>query len=234
MTLLLTSDLLGKPHWYEWLVRNAPRVDAICLAGDLVNPWQGDIEAQREAVEFAAWRIGRARVGLFASEGEQDLPGRRWYWLKSHSGTRCHGNLSITALPWRSQNKLWFEETDRWRRQAGCAWLVIEHEPPAGSAVGAGPGANLQESSTALSYQPDFLLTGHMRSAPWEPGGCWWDRRGDTVIFNAGFNPDGEFPCHILLNITKREAVWCNPRGHECIRLDAFSGPFPSTQTQHP
>jgi len=234
MTLLLTSDLLGKKHWYEWLVRCAPRVDAICVAGDLVDPFLGDIDAQREAAEFAAWRVGRDQVGFFASEGDQDLLGARWYWLKSHSGTRCHGDVAITALPWKSQHAHWFEKPDRWRRQTGCAWLVIEHEPPAGAAVGAGPGASLQEHSPALSYQPDFLLTGHMRGAPWEPGGCWWDRRDRTVIFNAGSDPDGEFPCHILLNTTKREAVWRHAHGHECIRLDAFARPFFSTTPQQP
>ncbi|PTX93688.1 hypothetical protein DB345_19040 [Spartobacteria bacterium LR76] len=234
MTLLLTSDLLGKQHWYEWLVRCAPRVDAICVAGDLVDPWLGDIDAQRDAAEFAAWRIGRQRTGFYACEGDQDLLGPRWHWLKSQSGTRCHGEVAITSLPWRSQNKRWLEQPDCWRRETGSAWLVVGHEPPAGNAVGAGPGAVLQESSAALSCQPDFLLTGHMRSAPWESDGCWWSQSGGTVVFNAGYDPDGDFPCHILLNAAKREAVWRHPRGHDCIRLDAFSRPHFSTTPQHP
>lgn len=231
MILLLTSDLNGNRHWYEWLVRQSYRIDAICIAGDLTNPFHGEIQAQREMVEFAAWRIGGQRVDLFACEGDQDLWGSRWFWLKSLAGTRRLGDVTVTSVPWKCADPAWFDTPSRWRRETANSWLVLEHEPPRDTAVGAGAITRLLEDSPAMDFAPDFVLSGHMRFAPWLPGGSWWDRRGRTFVFNAGFDPDGAFPCHILLDTVKREAIWKHLHGHERIRLDSFSGPFGERST---
>jgi len=227
MTLLLTSDLNGHPRWYEWLVGAASRVDAICVAGDLINPMAGDLRSQREMAEFAAWKIGASRVAFFACEGDQDLWGSRWYWLKSLSGTRRHGEVAVTSVPWKCEDPALFENPARWTRETGGCWLVLEHEPLPGAAVAAGAATELLDDSLAMKYAPDFLLSGHMRRAPWQERGSWWDRRGRTFLFNAGFDPDSPFPCHILLDTTRRQAIWQHARGYERIRLDAFTSPFP-------
>lgn len=146
-----------------------------------MDPFLGDIDAQSEATEFASWHIGHKRVGFYACEGEQDLLSARWYWLKSLSGTRCHGDVTITASRWRSQNIYWFEKPGRWR---------------------------------------------DLRSARDSERVCRRVPRRFFRVFNAGFDPDGEFPCQILLNTAKHEAVWRHPYGHECIRPDPFSRPF--------
>jgi len=229
MTLLLTSDLNGKYHWYEWLVRNAHRVDAICVAGDLTDPFRGEIRAQRELAELAAWRLGGSRADFFACEGDQDLWGSRWFWLKSLAGTRRAGKVTVTCVPWKCEDPAWFENPSRWSREAANCWIVLQHEPPSGTTVGAGAAAELLGDSLAMKFAPDFLLAGHMRCAPWLADGSWWDRRGRTFVFNAGFDPASAFPCHILLDTVRREAIWRHARGHERIRLDAFSAPFSST-----
>jgi hypothetical protein len=234
MTLLLTSDLNGQFRWYEWLAGAANRVDAICVAGDLINPFRGEIRSQREMAEFAAWRLGGSRVGFFACEGDQDLWGSRWHWLKSLAGTRRNGEVAVTSVPWKCEDPAWFENPRRWSKEASGCWLVLEHEPPPGTAVAAGAATELLEDSLAMKFAPDFLLSGHMRCAPWLREGSWWDRRGRTFVFNAGFDPESAFPCHILLDTARREAIWKHADGYERIRLDAFSSPFPSTHPSKP
>lgn len=227
MTLLLTSDLNGNHHWYDWLVHNADRVDAICVAGDLTDPLGGELQTQRNMAEQAAWRIDGGRAGFFACEGDQDLWGSGWSWLKTLSGTRRKREVAVTSVPWKCQNPTIFDNPHRRVKESGNCWLVLDHEPPAGTAVATGMATGLLGDSLAMPYAPDFILAGHMRSAPWLAGGSWWDRRGKTFLFNAGFDPTGSFPCHILLDTAKREAFWITPAGHERIHLDTFSNHNP-------
>lgn len=227
MTLLLTSDLNGNHHWYDWLVQNSNRVDAICIAGDLTDPLCGKLQSQRDMAESAAWRLDGGRSGFFACEGDQDLWGSKWAWLQTLPGTRHTGEVVVTSVPWKCQNPNFFDAPCQRVKEAGDCWLVLEHEPPAGSAVGMGTATRLLDDSLAIQYAPDFILAGHMRHAPWLAGGSWWDRLGGTFIFNAGFDPAGNFPCHILLDTARREAFWITPSGHERIQLDAFSSHNP-------
>src|SRR5690606_38734957 len=138
------------------------------------------------------------------------------------------GTIAVTSIPWKSKDQIWFEKPSRWRQESEN-WLILTHEPPRGTAVSRGTGLELLGNSLAMNVMPDFLLSGHMRNAPWLAGGSWWDRRGQTFVFNAGFDPLGEFPCHILLDTTRREATWKHPGGHEHIQLDAFTSLFPSS-----
>ncbi len=177
MTLLLTSDLNGQNHWYEWLVNSAKHVDAICVAGDLVNPFRGEINTQREMVEFMAWQLGGNRIGLFACEGDQDLWGARWHWLKSQTGTRRLGNVTVTSVPWKSKNQSWLDQPWQWSRESGGCWLVLAHQPPPHTAVAVGPATELLGDSIGMNFSPNFVVSGHMRHAPWLPNGSWWDYR---------------------------------------------------------
>ena len=119
-------------------------------------------------------------------------------------------------------------ETPRlWARSSPASWIVLEHEPPPGTAVAAGRIANILDDSMALAYEPDYVVSGHMRSAPWFPGGSWWDKRGDTLLFNPGYDPDCPFPCHILLDTSRRTAIWQHSDGFERIDLNTLSS-FPN------
>gem|GEM_PF-2292989 len=236
MTILLTNDLNGNRQWYDWLLHMATRVDAVCIAGDLVSPLCGDLMEQRRVVEFVAWRLGGRSVGLFVCAGDRDLWGPPWQWLESQAGTRRMGGLTVTSIPWKSRDRAWFENPHRWNHEQDGVWIVLEHEPPKGSRVATGPAGGLLEESVGLEFHPDYLVCGHMRDAPWRKEGGWWERIDRTIVFNAGSDSLGAFPAHIILDLARREATWRHSRGFECIRFDAF-GPrpiFPKSTNQKP
>lgn len=232
MTILLTNDLNGNRQWYDWLLHMADRVDAVCVAGDLVSPLRGNLMEQRRTVEFVAWRLGGSSVGFYVCAGDQDMWGPPWKWLDSQAGTRRLGNLTVTSIPWKSQDPTWFENPHRWNRDRSGPWIVLEHEPPSGSRVATGPAGQLLEKSIGLEFHPGYLVCGHMHDAPWRKGGAWWDRLDRTILFNAGCDPRGSFPSHILLDTARREATWRHSSGSECIRFDAYGPHPPSSKPQ--
>ncbi len=50
MKLLLTADLHYRLHWFRWLIEQAPELDLICMAGDLLDMFRSEsrVEQARE------------------------------------------------------------------------------------------------------------------------------------------------------------------------------------------
>ena len=48
-------------------------------------------------------------------------------------------------------------------------------------------------------YKPDIVLSGHIHQSPFQKGGSWVDRIGNTWVFNAG-RQIGPCPTHIVFD----------------------------------
>jgi Icc-related predicted phosphoesterase len=96
-----------------------------------------------------------------------------------------------TTIPYDFSAVRWHEELwqtgAQLRRESGAPWIVLHHEPPAGTKVG---GASGNDGLPYLieEYQPNFLLSEHMHLEPYR--GDFGSRIGATWCFNPG-HPDG-------------------------------------------
>jgi hypothetical protein len=69
-------------------------------------------------------------------------------------------------------------------------------------------------------YQPSMVISGHVHQSPFIPDGSWFDRLGDTWVFNAGLQP-GRPPVYIVLDIDDGAAFWLSAAAIQSIDLTA-------------
>jgi len=120
----------------------------------------------------------------------------------------------VTTIPYDFTAVLWHEDLwragARLRRESGAPWIVLHHEPPAGSQVG-GPFGNNGLPYFVEEYQPNFLLSGHIHLQPYRGG--FAERLGATWCFNPGVPDSAEGatakqPNHISLDFAEGTAIW--------------------------
>jgi len=70
------------------------------------------------------------------------------------------------------------------------------------------------------SYRPDIVLSGHVHQSPFTRDGSWFDRIGETWVFNAG-HQFGSPPAHIALDLGAGLAFWMSAAGEQSIDLGA-------------
>jgi len=126
------------------------------------------------------------------------------------------GPLVVTTIPfnhWLRGNTF---ADDLWRtgamlRKSCCThWLVLHHEPPAGTSVG-GPSGDPELFYKIRVYRPNFVVSGHQHSQPYI--GSFADQIDGTWCFNPGFPVvnraiRAKIPNHILLDLANRTATW--------------------------
>jgi hypothetical protein len=63
-----------------------------------------------------------------------------------------------------------------------------------------------------------MVISGHVHQSPFIPDGSWFDRLGDTWVFNAGLQP-GRPPVYIVLDIDDGAAFWLSAESAQSIDL---------------
>jgi Icc-related predicted phosphoesterase len=79
MKILATADLHGNTSWYRWLLRRAPSVDAIIVAGDLLDMFSDPIP-QIEALRRWVDAVTRTRTTLLLCAGNHDRESTPLVW----------------------------------------------------------------------------------------------------------------------------------------------------------
>ena len=227
MRVLLVSDLHYRLRQFDWLLERAVAVDALMIAGDLLDiRSQVALDVQAVAVR-AALRELAGETTVFVASGNHDLDGRDdagekvAHWMAQFGAIGVHGDYStvplgddlVTVCPWwdgpRAKATLdacLAEAATRPRRR----WIWVHHAPPAGSPLawdGRRAWGDDQLSSWIERFTPDLVLTGHVHQAPFVPGGGWVDRVGTTWVFNSGQQP-GVSPARIEIDLDAGTAVW--------------------------
>lgn len=220
MRFLLVSDLHYRLRQFDWLLTRAPAVDAVVIAGDLLDirsPVALDVQAL--AVTAALRDLAR-RTTLFVASGNHDLDGRdqagekvaRWMRPLAHDGV--HGDFTsqpvgddlVTVCPWwdgplarAALDDCLTEAARRPRRR----WIWVYHAPPEGSPLawdGRRAWGDDVLSDWIERYEPDLVLTGHVHQAPFTDGGGRVDRIGPTWVLNAG-QQAGPVPARIEVDL---------------------------------
>jgi Icc-related predicted phosphoesterase len=225
--ILLVSDLHYRLRQFDWLLAAAPRVDAIAIAGDLLDIRSPvALDVQSLAVSAALRALARETV-LLAASGNHDLDGRdaagekvaRWMAPLARDGVHVDGQSVplgddlVTVCPW------WDGPRARAALDAGLAaaaarprrrWIWVHHAPPAGSPLawdGRRSWGDEVLSGWMGRYRPDLVLTGHVHQAPFVDGGGWADHVGSTWVLNAG-QQAGPVPAHVEVDLCAGTAVW--------------------------
>ena len=227
MKVLLVADLHYRLRQLDWLLQRAAAIDAVMIAGDLLDIHsQVALDVQAVAVR-AALRELAGETTVFVASGNHDLDGRDEagekvaHWTAQLGAIGVHGDYSsvllgddlVTVCPWwdgpRAQATLdacLAEAANRPRRR----WIWVHHAPPAGSALawdGRRAWGDDRLSAWIERFTPDIVLTGHVHQAPFVPDGGWVDRIGTTWVFNPGQQP-GPAPARIEIDLGVGTAVW--------------------------
>jgi Icc-related predicted phosphoesterase len=225
--VLLVSDLHYRLRQLDWLLERAAAVDAVMIAGDLLDiRSQVALDVQAVAVR-AALRELAGETTVFVASGNHDLDGRDEagekvaHWMAQFGVIGVHGDYSsvplgddlVTVCPWwdgpRAQATLdacLAEAANRPRRR----WIWVHHAPPAGSPLawdGRRAWGDDQLSVWIERFTPDVVLAGHVHQAPFVPGGGWADRIGTTWVFNPG-QQAGPAPACVEIDLSAGTAVW--------------------------
>jgi hypothetical protein len=102
-------------------------------------------------------------------------------------------------------------------------WIWVHHAPPANSPTSWGGKRFFGDVDLVQwieRYQPSMVISGHVHQSPFIPDGSWFDRLGDTWVFNAGLQP-GRPPVYIVLDIDDGAAFWLSAEAGQSIDLKA-------------
>jgi Icc-related predicted phosphoesterase len=80
MKLLLTADLHFRPHWFRWLIEQAPDFDLVCIAGDLLDMFKSETPVEQAREVRTLIRELADLVPVAVCSGDHDKAGR----LASH------------------------------------------------------------------------------------------------------------------------------------------------------
>jgi len=238
MRILVLSDLHYRLPHFDWLMGAATDVDAVAIAGDLVDvvsPVPHDVQTV-VVTDYLTRLADHTRV--FAASGNHDLDGPGAHgeqvaaWLQRAGGAAVHvdgrsvdvGDTRFTVCPW------WDGPVTREEVAAQLAaaavdrparWVWLYHAPPAGTPLCHDGRRDFPDHDLAgwiEEHRPDLVFCGHIHQSPWAEGGSWHARVGDTWVFNAG-KQIGKVPAHITLDTDAATASWFGVFESETLAL---------------
>jgi Icc-related predicted phosphoesterase len=240
MRCLVVADLHYSLPQLDWLVSAAPQFDLVIFAGDALDIGSMvDFRAQIVVVKkYLALLAAKTRVILCS--GNHDLDERnaegekisRWISEVRELGIACDGDsLTVgdtlfTVCPWWDGPLV----KQRLVAQLGAAaasrpqrWIWIHHAPPANSPTSWGGKrffGDVELVQWIMQYQPSMVISGHVHQSPFITDGSWFDRLGQTWVFNTGLQP-GRPPTYIVLDLDADRAFWLAAGEAQWIDLGA-------------
>ena len=227
MRCLIVADLHYSLPQYDWLLSAAPQFDAVVFAGDALDISSFvDVRAQILVVQkYLSLLASKTKVMLCS--GNHDLDERsddgekisRWIGNVRDLGVACDGeSLTIgdtlfTVCPWwdgpllREKIAAQLRDTAPGRLRE---WVWVHHAPPANSPVSWGGKRSFGDIELVQwidTYKPDFVISGHVHQSPFVQDGSWFDRIGNTWVFNAGMQL-GRPPVYIVIDSDECQAYW--------------------------
>src|SRR4030088_2020615 len=227
MRCLVVADLHYSLPQFDWLLSAAPNFDLVIFAGDAL-----DIGS---SVDFRAQIVvGKKYLSLLSGitkvircSGNPDLDERSPEGEKSSRltgdvrelGNACDGDsLTVgdtlfTVCPWWDGPLVKARLEDQLRKAALVRpqrWIWVHHAPPANSPTSWGGKrffGDVELVQWIQTWQPSMVISGHVHQSPFISEGSWFDRLGDTWVFNTGLQP-GRPPTCIVLHLDEGTPVW--------------------------
>lgn len=240
MRCLVVADLHYSLPQFDWVLNAAPQFDVVIIAGDALDIGSiVDFRAQIVVVRKYLQRLA-ARTRVILCSGNHDLDERdatgekisRWIGEAgglgiAHDGDSLTiGDTFFTICPWwdgpRVKAQIGAQLDDAAAAHRG-RWIWIHHAPPANSPTswaGSRFQGDIELAQWIERYRPDIVLSGHVHQSPFTKDGSWFDKVGDTWVFNAG-HQFGSPPAFIALDLDAGTAFWLSAAGEQCIDLGA-------------
>jgi Icc-related predicted phosphoesterase len=227
MRCLVVADLHYSLPQFDWLLSAAPQFDLIIFAGDALDVASlVDFRAQIVVVKKYLSLLAAITPVILCS-GNHDLDERSpegekiSRWIREVRDLGIHGdgdNLAIgdtlfTICPWWDGPKVKQRLEDQLREAAAVRlkrWIWVHHAPPADSPTSWGGKrffGDVELVQWIKTYQPSMVISGHVHESPFIPDGSWFDRLGNSWVFNTGRLP-GRPPDYIVLDIDDGRAFW--------------------------
>ena len=244
MRILLVSDLHYTLPQLDWVVEAAPRFDLVVLAGDHLDI-SSTVSLEAQSVVLIRYFSLLAAAGPVAvSSGNHDLTGpdaggeQAALWLaeardagiSTDGDSLLVGDTLVTICPWWDGPIGRAAVASQLAVDAGRRpehWVWVYHWPPMGSPTCWTRQRSYGDADVAGwidEFRPDVVLTGHVHDPPFKPDGSWYDRIGDTWVFNAG-RQIGRVPAHVELDLTEGRARWASLLGAEEVLLTETVAP---------
>jgi Icc-related predicted phosphoesterase len=244
MRCLVVADLHYSLPQFDWLLTVAPHFDLVIFAGDALDVSSiVDFRAQIVVVKkYLAMLSAKTRVILCS--GNHDLDERdeagekisKWIVETSQLGILRDGeNITIggnrfTICPWWDGPRVKEQISRQLEQEAhephDGRWIWVHHAPAANSPTSWGGKRSFGDAELVQwieRYKPDIVLSGHVHQSPFISDGSWFDRLGETWVFNVG-QQLGHAPTRIMLDLDqnkiKDRAFWFSAYGEEWIDLD--------------
>jgi Icc-related predicted phosphoesterase len=238
MRCLVVADLHYSLPQFDWVLNAASHFDVVIIAGDALDigsvvDFRAQIVVVRKYLQMLA-----SKTRVLLCSGNHDLDERdetgekisRWIGNIgnlgiSHDGDSLTiGDTFFTICPWWDGPRV-KEQIGVQLQQAAAAhrgrWIWIHHAPAANSPTSWGGARTFGDAELVQwieSYKPDMVLSGHVHQSPFIKNGSWFDRIGDTWVFNVG-QQFGRPPAHIMLDLDNDRAYWFSAAGEESIDL---------------
>ena len=243
MRCLVVADLHYSLPQFDWLLSAASRFDLVIFAGDALDISSAvDFRAQIVVVRKYLSRLsGLTRVILCS--GNHDLDERnaegekisRWIGEVRELGIACDGDSLViggtlfSVCPWWDGPKVKERLDAQLRADAGkqpARWIWVHHAPPANSPTSWGGKryfGDVELVQWIERHQPAMVISGHVHQSPFVHDGSWFDRLGQSWVFNTGLQP-GRPPTYIVLDIdgeANSKAFWLAAGEAQWIDLNA-------------
>ncbi len=248
MRWLIVSDLHYALPQFDWLLAAAPQFDLVIFAGDALDAGSiVDYGAQAVVVRKYFEKLAACTRMIFCT-GNHDLDARsesgeriaRWIEEARGYGVACDGDAIViddmlfSIFPWWDgpdvKAKLVAQLASDAQRREGRRWVWAHHAPPRNSPTSWSGKQSFGDADLVEwieTYNPDFVISGHIHQAPFVADGSWVDRIGSTWAINAG-RQYGAPPTYIAIDTAQDEALWVSAMGLQSVKFDsALERPLP-------
>ena len=231
--ILVTADLHYQRPWYEWLIREASRFQAVFIAGDFLDIFIAEPRtAQAREAQYWLRRLSEITKIAICS-GNHDNAGHQvtldrafvYEWLAelgqranviTDGCTRLLDNIIITTVPYYCsppQKAIWLDRGASLRKShPERKWVVLHHVPPPLRASPTPIGEEIEALGLLKTYRPDFFISGHIHDLPYQPGNSWRNKIGETVVITPGQLLGAPIPNHVILSLPNGEGQWITSR----------------------
>jgi len=239
MRILFVADIHYSLKQLDWLCAAAATgFDLLIIGGDLLDlGGHADLDTQTVVVTKYLERLGVA-LPVAVCSGNHDLDfqtesgERRADWLAHLDLQQVsvdHQSLVVDGC--RFSICSWWDGPESRDEVAqflaaeakkdGRPWIWVYHAPPDGAKTGWN-GKNYSGDTLLTElireHKPDIVLSGHIHGSPFRKEGKWFDRVGDTWVFNPGRQPSST-PATIVLDLDTMEATWDSDMDIQTLNL---------------
>ncbi|WP_316176404.1 MULTISPECIES: metallophosphoesterase [unclassified Bradyrhizobium] len=238
MRTLIVADLHYSLPQFDRLVAAADHFDAVVFAGDALDLASiVDIRAQIVVVKTYLVLLA-AKTRVMICSGNHDLEERSpdgekiaaWIGTVRELGIAADGDDVLIGDTLFSLCTWWDgplvkaaigRQLDAAATRDAARWIWVHHAPPANSPVSWGGKrffGDTELEGFIARHRPAMVISGHVHQSPFIKDGSWFDRVGETWVFNTGRQP-GRPPTYMVLDTDEGRAFWLAAGQAEWIDL---------------